>query len=95
MSKNKNSETNFAFYKPSLLAIIALILAFVLSVIIFLPYNFVVEVGQYSLLFYVLLIAILIITFGSVFLYYFAARSEIAELVSENKKHSKKHSIDM
>jgi hypothetical protein len=91
MEKNK---ANYGFYKPHPLALFALIISVIVSIIVWLPSNFTAKIGEYSRLFYVQWILILIVAFGSALLFYVMSRTgvekEIIELKPEEGKEGEK-----
>jgi len=90
----EKGKVSYGFYKPHPLAMIALIGSIIVSVIVWLPSNFTAKVGDYSRLFYVQWILILIVAIGSVVLFYIMSRTgvekEIIELKSEAGKGGEK-----
>jgi hypothetical protein len=90
----EKKKVNYGFYKPHPLAILALIICIIVSIIVWLPSNFTAKIGEYSRLFYVQWILILIVALGSVVLFYIMSRTgaekEIIELNSEKGKEGDK-----
>ena len=90
----EKKKANYGFYKPHPVAIFTLIVCTIVSIIVWLPSNFTAKVGEYSRLFYVQWIIILIVAFGSVVLFYIMSRTgvekEIIELKSEEGKEGDK-----
>jgi glucan phosphoethanolaminetransferase (alkaline phosphatase superfamily) len=90
----KKGKVSYGFYKPHPLAMIALIGSIIVSVIVWLPSNFTAKVGDYSRLFYVQWIVILIVAIGTVILFYVMSRTgaekEIIELKSETGREGEK-----
>jgi hypothetical protein len=90
----EKQKVDYGFYKPHPFAIFALIASIIVSIIVWLPSNFTAKVGEYSRLFYVQWILILIVAFGSAVLFYIMSRTgvekEIMELKQEVNKEGEK-----
>jgi len=81
----ENGKVSYGFYKPHPLALFALIISIIVSIIVWLPSNFTAKIGEYSRLFYVQWILILILAFGSAVLFYIMSRTGVEKEIIELK----------
>lgn len=90
----ERKKVSYGFYKPHPLAMFSLIICIIVSIIVWLPSNFTAKIGEYSRLFYMQWIIILIVAFGSIVLFYIMSRTgaekEIIELKSAEGKEGDK-----
>ena len=90
----ERKKVSYGFYKPNPLAIFSLVMCIIVSIIVWLPSNFTAKVGQYSRLFYVQWIMILIVACGTIVLFYIMSRTgadkDLIELKSAEGKEGEK-----